>query len=222
MDTLRIKLVALVSYACLVSAGLFTLYSCNNRKLQESTPDEIAQYVEAYTASVVKRNSTIQIIFNENAEHAPAGSSRILKFSPSLKGQETWDSTGRKLTFVPDEGQLIGGDTYYCTVLQGKLIPGAKDIVFSFKVDEGTTEMEITEVRISTYDPETAIVRGKVTLSEPVYEEDIVVLRLFKTPTTWETVTTVDRIDDWTSEHHLCILEIRQLALKTMHKLIAC
>ena len=24
------------------------------------------------------------------------------------------------------------------------------------------------------------------------------------------------------SEHHLCILEIRQLALKTVHKLIAC
>jgi len=202
MDTLRIKLVALISYACLVSAGFFTLYSCNNRKLQESTPEEIAQYVEAYTASVVKRNSTIQVVFNENAEPALAGSSRILKFSPSLKGQETWDSTGRKLTFVPDEGQLKGGDTYYCTVHQGKLIPGAKDIVFSFNVDEGTAEMEITEVRISTEDPETAIVRGKVTLSEPVYD-DIVVPKLFKTPTTWKTETTVDRLDDWTFEFEM-------------------
>ena len=151
-------------------AGLFTLYSCNNRKVQESNPEEIAQYVEAYTASVVKRNSTIQVIFNENAEPAPAGSSRILKFSPSLKGQESWDSTGRKLSIVPDEGQLKGGDTYYCTVHQGKLIPEAKDIVFSFKVDEGTAEMEITEVRISTEDPETAIVRGKVALSKPVIQ----------------------------------------------------
>lgn len=222
MDTLRIKLVAIISYACLVSAGLFTLYSCNNRKLLESTPEEIAQYVEAYTASVVKRNSTIQVVFNENAEPALAGSSRILMFSPSLNGQESWDSTGRKLTFVPDEGQLKGGDTYYCTVHQGKLIPGAKDIVFSFKVDEGTTEMEITEVRISTYDPDTAIVRGKVTLSEPVYEEDIVVPRLFKTPTTWETVTTVDRLGDWTSVHHELVLTINELTKMTVHKLIAC
>jgi hypothetical protein len=97
---------------------------------------------------------------------------------------------------------MKGGDTYYCTVHQGKLIPEAKDIVFSFKVDEGTAEMEITEVRISTEDPETAIVRGKVTLSEPVYD-DIVVPKLFKTPTTWKTETTIERLDDWTFEFEM-------------------
>lgn len=62
--------------------------------------------------------------------------------------------------------------------------------------------MEITEVRISTEDPETAIVRGKATLSEPVYD-DIVVPKLFKTPTTWKTETTVERLDDWTFEFEI-------------------
>lgn len=53
--------------------------------------------------------------------------------------------------------------------------------------------MEVTEVRISSADPETAIVRGKVTLSEPV-DDGIVTTDLFKTSTTWTTPATVTRI----------------------------
>ena len=192
MNIFRIKLIALLAYGCLVTVGIFIPASCKKHTPVESSPEEVAEYVEAYSAGVIKVTSSIQVVFNESAAPEWNGK-RIMKFTPSLKGHEVWDSTSRKLEFIPEAGQLKAGDMYYCRVRQGKLIPGAKDIVLSFKVAERAAEMEVTEVRISSADPETAIVRGKVTLSEPV-DDGIVTAELFKTSTTWTTPVTVTRI----------------------------
>lgn len=199
MNTFRVNLISLLAYAGIVSIGLFCAVSCKDHIPAESTPEEIAEHVEAYSAGVIKVTSTIQVLFNETVEPADSGSavsaSRLMKFTPSLKGQEVWDGTARKLEFIPEKGQLKAGNIYYCKVRQGKLIPGAKDIVFSFQVAERAAEMEVTGVRISSAEPETAIVSGKVTLSEPV-EDGIVTTDLFKTSTTWATPATVSRISE--------------------------
>ena len=201
MNLFRIKLISLLAYSAIASLAILGISSCKKQTDKDSSTEEIAEYVEAYSAGVIKVTSSIQVIFNENAAPEWNGK-RILKISPALKGHETWDSTARKLEFVPEPGQLKAGNYYICTVRQSRLIPGAKDIVFSFKVAERYAEMEVTEVRISADDPETAIVSGKVTLSEPV-ENGIVVPSLFKTSTTWKTNTTVDRYDDWTFEFEM-------------------
>ena len=201
MNLFRIKLISLLAYSAIASLAILGISSCKKQTDKDSSTEEIAEYVEAYSAGVIKVTSSIQVIFNENAAPEWNGK-RILKFSPALKGHETWDSTARKLEFVPEPGQLKAGNNYICTVRQSRLIPGAKDIVFSFKVAERYAEMEVTEVRISADDPETAIVSGKITLSEPV-ENGIVVPSLFKTSTTWKTNTTVDRYDDWTFEFEM-------------------
>lgn len=197
MNTFRIKLISLLAYSGVVSASLFCAVACKHRVPTESSPEEIAQYVEACSAGEIKVTSTIQVLFKDTVASkdsaAAVSASRIMRFTPSLKGKSAWDSTARKLEFTPDKGQLKAGQTYYCRVHQGKLISGAKDIVFSFKVADRAAEMEVTEVRISSADPETAIVRGKVTLSEPV-DDGIVTTDLFKTSTTWTTPATVTRI----------------------------
>ena len=206
--SLRIKLLSFLAYAGIVS--LLSLSVSCNRTPEESAPEEIAEYVEAYSAGVVKVTSTIQVLFNETVEPADSGSavsaSRLMRFTPSMKGHEEWDGTTRKLEFVPEKGQLKAGNTYYCRVRQGKLVPGAKDIVFSFKVAERAAEMEVTQVRISSENPETAIVCGKVTLSEPV-DDGVVVPELFKTSTTWKTDVTVERVGEDSFEFEMSGLQ---------------
>jgi Large extracellular alpha-helical protein len=206
MNNFRIKLISLLAYSGVVSAILFCAVACKHRVPSESSPEEIAQYVEACSAGEIKVTSTIQVLFNETVasqdSSAAVSASRIMSFTPSLKGNGTWDRTARKLEFTPDKGQLKAGQTYYCRVRQGKIIPGAKDIVFSFKVAERAAEMEVTEVRISSADPETAIVRGTVTLSEPV-DDGLVTSDLFKTSTTWTTPATVTRIAEDSFEYEI-------------------
>ncbi len=206
MNQFRIKLISLLAWSGIVSASLFCAVSCKDRVPQESTPEEIAQYVEACSAGEIKVTSTIQVLFNDTVAPADSGAavsaSRFLRFTPSLKGKETWDNAARKLEFTPDKGQLKAGAVYYCRVRQGKLIPGAKDIVFSFRVADRAAEMEVTQVRISADNPETAIVSGRVTLSEPV-EDGIIVPALFKTSTTWTTPTTIERAGEDTFEFEM-------------------
>ena len=146
MNIFRIKLIALLAYGCLVSAGILIPASCKKHTPVESSLEDVAEYVEAYSAGVIKVTGSIQVVFNESAAPEWNGK-RIMKFTPSLKGHEVWDSTARKLEFTPDKGQLKAGHTYYCLVHQGKLISGAKDIVFSFKVADRAAEMEVSEVR---------------------------------------------------------------------------
>ena len=111
--SLRIKLISILAYAGIVS--LLSLSVSCNRTPEESAPEEIAEYVEAYSAGVVKVTSTIQVLFNETVEPADSGSavsaSRLMRFTPSLKGHEEWDGTTRKLEFVPEKGQLKAGNT---------------------------------------------------------------------------------------------------------------
>ena len=179
-------------------AGILLLntgVSCNMTP-EESSPEEIAQYVEACSAGVINANNSIRVLFNEEAwPDAPDSTlkvSGIMKFTPSLKGREVWDGTARKLEFIPDKGALKADKVYYCRVRQGRLIPGAKDIIFSFKVAGGAAEMELTDVKISAENPETAIICGRITLSEPV-ADGVVVPELFKMSKPWKGDVKVER-----------------------------
>ena len=213
MYTLRIKLISLLAYAAIVSAFLFIASSCTDHGLKESSPEEIAQYVEAYSADILKVTSSIQILFKETGIPVDSSSVSIsschMRITPSIKGEETWDPVSRKLEFTPEKGQLKAGQTYFCKVRQGRLIPGAGDFVFSFKVAERAAELELLETSISAENPETAIVKGKVTLSEPV-EDGIVVPELFRTATTWNTSVTVERTGDDSFEFEMAGLHRSQ------------
>lgn len=213
MNTIRIKLISLLAYVAIVTACLFIASSCNNPGLKESSPEDIAQYVEAYSAGMLKVSSTIQVLFKENCisrdSVSASQSSHLMRITPSIKGKEAWDPVSRKLEFCPEKGQLKAGQTYYCKVHQGKLIPEAEDFVFSFKVAERAAEMALLEISISPEDPETAIIRGKVTLSEPV-DDGVVTADLFRTSTTWNTSTTVERTGDDTFEFEMSGLQRSQ------------
>ena len=125
MKTFHSRLISILSYSVILSVGLFCAIACKDRKCTESAPDEIAEHIEAYSAGVIKTGDSIRILFNESVEfsNSAAAPSRILKFTPSLKGQEIWNGTTRELEFIPEKGQLKAGKNYYCRVRQEKLLP---------------------------------------------------------------------------------------------------
>lgn len=49
-----IKRIAILSYGCALSAGLFV--SCRERTIEASTPEQMAQYIEACSAKEIKAN----------------------------------------------------------------------------------------------------------------------------------------------------------------------
>ena len=120
MKTFHSRLISILSYSVILSVGLFCAIACKDRKCTESAPDEIAEHIEAYSAGVIKTEDSIRILFNESVEFSDsaAAPSRILKFTPSLKGQEIWNGTTRELEFIPEKGQLKAGKNYYCRVRQ--------------------------------------------------------------------------------------------------------
>ena len=208
MKTFHSRLISILSYSVILSVGLFCAIACKDRKCTESAPDEIAEHIEAYSAGVIKTGDSIRILFNESVEFSDsaAAPSRILKFTPSLKGQEIWNGTTRELEFIPEKGQLKAGKNYYCRVRQEKLLPGAKDVVFSFKVAERAAEIKVKEVCISPVNPETAIIRGTVTLSEPA-EEGTLTADLFKTSITSRTTTKLTPISEDSFEFEISGLQ---------------
>lgn len=183
MNLYRTKLLSLAAYAVIVSIALICASSCHTRKTAVSSHEEVARYLEAHTPGTVKAGQPIQFLFKDPGDSAGRDSiktDRLLRFSPEIKGETVWDAAAHKLEFTPQRGQLRFGKTYICTLRTGMLFPGAKDLVFSFRVAGRAAEIEILETRISEENPEEALVRGRVTLSEPV-KDGIVVPSLFKT-----------------------------------------
>lgn len=192
-----IKRIAILSYGCAFSAGLFV--SCRERTIEASTPEQMAQYIEACSAKEIKANGIIEVYFKGDAlpgiPSTLSPNKRMMKFTPSLKGQEIWVGDECKLLFYPKAGQLKAGRNYTCQLHLDALIPGAEDIAFSFSVEKRASEMEITEVCIPNEDPETAVICGKVALSEPV-EDGVVIPELFKTSAACKAATTIQRLRD--------------------------
>ena len=192
-QSLRVKLLSLPVCAGLVS--LLTLCVSCNQAAEESSPEEIADYIEAFSAGTVRATDSIIIEFKDGIISEGELPKDMMRFSPKLKGEERWDAAAGRLEFIPEKGPLKAGDHYTCTVRLGKVIDGAKDFVFSFKVAERAAELEITETRISAEDPKTAIARGTLTLSEAV-GDGVVTEGLFKTSTSWKTPVTLTRSAD--------------------------
>ena len=189
-QSLRVKLLSLPVCAGLVSL-LILCVSCN-QAAEESSPEEIADYIEAFSAGTVRATDSIIIEFKDGIISDGEPPKDMMRFSPKLKGEERWDVASGRLEFIPEKGPLKAGDHYTCTVRLGKVIDGAKDFVFSFQVAERSAELEITETRISAEDPKTAIARGTLTLSEAV-GDGVVTEGLFKTSTSWKTPVTLTR-----------------------------
>lgn len=192
-QSLRIKLLSLPVYAGLVL--LLTLCISCNRTVEETSPEEIADYIEAFSAGTIKAGDSIIIEFKGGIISEATQPKDMMRFSPKIKGEERWDAAAGRLEFIPEKGQLKAGDRYFCTTKLGKVIDGAKDFVFSFKVAERAAELEIVETRISTEDPNTAIARGTLTLSEAV-EDGVVSEDLFKTSTSWKTPVSITRTSE--------------------------
>ena len=187
-QSLRIKTLSLLAYAGILSCFCI---SCT-RNVRESSPEEIAKYIEAYSAGTIRAGSPVVLAFKEGLLPEAEPSRSVLHFAPKIKGKEHWDLASGRLEFIPEKGQLKAGETYTCTANLGTVISGAEDIVFTFKVAERAAKLSITETGISADDPGTAFARGTLTFSEPV-EDGLVTAGLFKTSTSWETPVTLTR-----------------------------
>lgn len=199
-QSLRIKLLSLPVYAGFVLLLTFCI-SCS-RTAEETSPEEIADYIEAFSAGTIKAGDSIIIEFKHGIISEDAQPKDMMRFTPKIKGEERWDATAGRLEFIPEKGQLKAGNIYTCITKLGKVVDKAKDFVFTFKVAERAAELAIVETRISTEDPNTAIARGTLTLSEAV-ADGVVTEDLFKTSTSWTTPVSLNRSGDDTFEFEI-------------------
>lgn len=100
---------------------------------------DIQPYISAYTAGMISKTSSIQVVFTRDV--APAGSvgqaadKGLLTFSPKVKGALVW-ANARTLEFTPNEG-FESNQLYEVTVsledLFENLPKEAKEFVYSFQ-----------------------------------------------------------------------------------------
>ena len=130
------KYAVATAVTCLLSLLLLSI-SCKQAK--KVMNPALAQYVEAYTAGVISKQSTIrvQLTGNVNVTHTQNEplETNIFSFSPDIKGKAYWiDAT--TIEFRPDEN-LQPGKTYSSTFRLSKVMKVPDDLSsfdFGFKV----------------------------------------------------------------------------------------
>lgn len=120
-----------------VCLSILCITACRNTK--KVMNPALAKYIEAYTAGVISRQSTIrvQLASNVNVTHTQNEpvEEEIFDFSPSIKGKAYWVNA-TTVEFRPD-ANLQPGKTYTATFKLGKVMKVEKEVKefdFEFKV----------------------------------------------------------------------------------------
>jgi uncharacterized protein YfaS (alpha-2-macroglobulin family) len=152
----------------LCSCILFWMNGC-----QKPVPtEEFAPYISAYTAGLIKSNSSIIIELTESCDWAEVDAEiqeKLFSFSPSIKGKTYWKDE-KTIEFVPERGVLKNGKTYKAVFFLDKVIKTTqkfKKFKFEFRVeplyfsmnellmlvqDDGDIQLETTIVFNETVD----------------------------------------------------------------------
>ncbi|MDP4999164.1 MAG: MG2 domain-containing protein [Saprospiraceae bacterium] len=139
-----------------------------------SMPENLHQYVLAYTSGYISRASPIQIQFVE-AQVAPSdigaeAEAGLLRFSPKIAGKLTWETT-HTLRFEPDE-LLASGKTYTATLLLEKILPNVpedlRQVSFHFQSKE-----QFYDIRIDALDSPDPNDRAKQVIRGQVSTYDV-------------------------------------------------
>lgn len=107
------------------------LYACEKPAtvLSYDAPEELNQYLYAYTSGYISRGASIKIRFVANqvaeSETGSIASAGLLSFSPSISGKLYWENPNT-LRFDPD-AYLASGKTYTARLALGKIIPGVPE-----------------------------------------------------------------------------------------------
>lgn len=145
-----------------------------------SMPDNLHQYVLAYTSGYISRASPIQIQFVE-AQIDPSGigteaETGLLRFSPKIAGKLIWETT-HTLRFEPEE-LLASGKTYTATLLLEKILPDVPEdlrkITFTFQSKEQFYDLRIDALDSpDPSDPAKQVIRGQISTYDVASLEDM-------------------------------------------------
>lgn len=138
-----------------------------------------AKYIEAYTAGVVSRESTIRVrlaaqvsTFQQTNQE---DSRKLFSINPGVKGKAYWIDA-RTVEFRPD-GQLKPGSEYNVTFHLGQVAEVSDDLsdfTFNFKVIEPSYHVEIDGLTAQTNTTsELMKLNGRITFADAEQPEDI-------------------------------------------------
>jgi len=123
-------------------ATIIALPSCNKEKRAQKMPESVSAYIYGYTSGIVSRSAPVQVRFAslaaEEIQVGQEADSRLLSFSPAIKGSATWEDA-QTLRFDPAE-PLASGTTYIATVNLQQAIPGVPAEAASFEFDFRTRD----------------------------------------------------------------------------------
>ena len=145
-------------------------FSCRQNK--EIIPSaDFAPYINAYTGGIISSKSPIRIeltqdlskvVLNEEIE------SSLFRFSPDIKGKAYWTNS-RTIEFVPEAGQLKGGELYNVEFDLGKIMEVGNDLKnfsFSFRVVGQNFAVHNLNYTVSSENPEMAAAKGEIRFSD--------------------------------------------------------
>jgi len=144
---------------------VLSLWSCGGKKT-ESPADQYAQWIKAYSPSIISQDSEIIVEFNESSLNQT--SDKLISFSPSVKGSQSWERNGRLLRFTPEKESFKPGHDYTASVNMKEITgeTNLEDFTFSFTVRKKVLSVSADSLVIAIHDPNIAKVTGVITTSE--------------------------------------------------------
>src|SRR5690606_15480572 len=136
----------------IATCSLLILLSTACRQAKKGMNPALARYIEAYTAGVISKQSTIrvQLTGNVNITHTQneALKAEVFDFSPDIEGKAYWiDAT--TIEFRPDQN-LQPGKTYNATFRLSKVLKVPDDLStfdFEFRVIKPSFSLETFGLR---------------------------------------------------------------------------
>lgn len=147
------------------------LISCERPStlLSYDAPEELNNYISAYTSGYISRAGSIKVRFVADqidaSKTGSQASAALLDFSPAISGKLYWE-TPNTLRFDPEE-YLASGKTYTARLSLGKIIPGVSEELqnLSFRL---MTQDQFFEVHVEGFEspdpdqPDKTMIRGKI------------------------------------------------------------
>ncbi len=136
--------------AILLGIGYFTLFAAPDL----SNPHLFKEYISGYSSGIVSAKSEIKVLLNfdmpivlDSISMEKEETSKVLEFTPSLKGKLVWTSR-RQMVFRPEE-RMENDQEYFCTVDLEKLNPRVprklREFTFKFKTKKQDYRVSINE-----------------------------------------------------------------------------
>lgn len=184
--TTRKMLIYIVSFVVLCTLVVAVYYGTKGKTEELSDPEMFTEYISAYTAGMISKNSVVTVKFTETAvadlDTTKVSPSEILKMNPSVSGTFHWVDK-QTIEFRP-KGSLPSGTKITAEVKLGKIteVPGElKEFVFRFYTLKQNMKIEVTDVEtLDDKDYSLQSITGTVVLAD---EEDPAVVSKLVTAT---------------------------------------